>query len=101
MAIQPESAVCVQRSIGSRTRLSALRRTLLAIMLAELVSALPAAANPNPNPGGGPQWNQRMQQWERMPPDRRQRILREQQRYQRLSPQEQKRLREQYRERQR
>ena len=99
MAIQPESAVGDRRNIGSRTGLSALRRTLLAIMLAELVTALPAVANPNP--GSGPQWNQRMQQWERMPPDRRQRILREQQRYQSLSPQEQKRLREQYRERQR
>ena len=99
MAIQPKSAVGDRPNIGSRSGLSALRRTLLAIMLAELVTALPAVANPNP--GGGPQWNQRMQQWERMPPDRRQRILREQQRYQSLSPQEQKRLREQYRERQR
>ena len=99
MAIQPNSALGARRSIGSRIRLSALRRTLLAIVLVELVTALPAVANPNP--GGGPQWNQRMQQWERMPPDRRQRILREQQRYQSLSPQEQKRLREQYRERQR
>lgn len=99
MATRPESELGARRSTGNRTGLSALRRTVLAVMLAELVTALPAVANPNPS--GGAQWNQRMQQWERMPPDRRQRILREQQRYQSLSPQEQKRLREQYRERQR
>lgn len=42
-----------------------------------------------------------MEQWERMPPERRERILREQQRYQQLSPQEQRRLRDQYRQQQR
>ncbi len=99
MAIRPESELGFPRSTGKGTGLSALRRTLLVVVFAELVTTLPAVANPSF--GGGPQWNQRMQQWERMPPDRRQRILREQQRYQSLSPQEQKRLREQYRERQR
>lgn len=51
-------------------------------------------------PGGrpeGPQWRQRVQRWERLPPRQRQDILREQQRYRSLPPQEQRRLFEQYR----
>ena len=45
----------------------------------------------------GPQWRQRVQRWERLAPRQRQNILREQQRYRSLPPQEQRRLFEQYR----
>ena len=90
-----------------RTPLSRLVRTLrvaawTACVSAGLVAmAVPALAERPRNDERGPQWNQRMEQWERMPPERRERILREQQRYQQLSPQEQRRLRDQYRQQQR
>lgn len=61
-------------------------------------TSTPAMANPQNNDERGPQWNQRLQRWERLPPERRDRILREQQRYQQLSPQEKRRLIEQYRQ---
>ena len=55
---------------------------------------------PRGNPGG-PHWQQRLQRWDNLPRQRRQAILREQQRYRRLSPREQQRLFEQYRRRRR
>ncbi|MGC9163060.1 MAG: DUF3106 domain-containing protein [Thiomonas sp.] len=39
------------------------------------------------------------QQWERMPPQQRERILQEQQRFKRLPPSEQERLRREYEQR--
>ncbi len=90
-----------------RPPLSMLARTWRGAAWAVCVSAglaaaaAPALAERPRNDERGPQWNQRMEQWERMPPERRERILREQQRYQQLSPQEQRRLRDQYRQQQR
>lgn len=82
---------------GNSTMRNPVRRRLLWLALAVLglTTAAPAMAQ-HEREEKGPQWNQRMQQWERLPPERRERILKEQQRYQRLPPEEQQRLRQQY-----
>ncbi len=95
MPIPPDSGSTMQARFS--------RRLLgFALALIELTAAAPAMANrERQGEERGPQWNQRMQQWERLPPERRQRILQEQQRYQRLPPEEQQRLRQQYQQQQR
>lgn len=70
---------------------------LLASMLVALAFCAPAWSQVPGGHPGGPQWRQRVQRWERLPPQQRQDILREQQRYRQLPPREQQRLFEQYR----
>jgi Spy/CpxP family protein refolding chaperone len=74
------------------------RLALAVAVLAALAWLAPAAQAqvPRGRPGG-PHWQQRVQRWDRLPAQRRQDILREQQRYRRLSPEQQQRLFEQYR----
>lgn len=92
MSIRPDTSP----SQGKAMRRQFPRRLLwFALAMVGLTAAAPAMAQ-HEREERGPQWNQRMQQWERLPPERRERILKEQQRYQRLPPEEQQRLRQQY-----
>lgn len=71
-------------------------RTALATALAAALSALALApaASASQRDGQGA-----YQQWEKMPPQQRDRILQEQQRFKRLPPGEQERLRREYEQR--
>lgn len=69
--------------------------TLMAAVVAVLgVLTLCPAASAKEHDGQGA-----YQQWERMPPQQRERILQEQQRFKRLPPSEQERLRREYEQR--
>ena len=74
---------------------------LLAALLALPLWLAPASAQVPPGRIGGPQWHRQLQRWHRLPAQRRQAILRAQRRYRRLSPAEQQRLYEQFRQRRR
>ncbi len=63
-------------------------------LLGALALSQAAAANPRDERGS-------YQQWEQMPQQQRERILQEQQRFKRLPPSEQERLRREYEQRQR
>lgn len=76
---------------------STLRVVLSTAIAALALLSLPAQAQVPRGHPGGPQWKQRVQRWDNLPAQRRQDILREQQRYRRLSPRQQQRLFEQYR----
>ncbi|MGC8506926.1 MAG: DUF3106 domain-containing protein [Thiomonas sp.] len=70
-----------------------LARSLLSVAIVAALSAgvFSPAARANQRDGQGS-----YQQWERMPPQQRDRILQEQQRFKRLPPGEQERLRREY-----
>lgn len=71
------------------------RLALLTAALAAASVLIPAAmANPRDKQGA-------YQQWEQMPAEQRERILQEQQRFKRLPPSEQERLRHEYEQRRR
>ena len=91
MAIRPDRI-----RLGSapvRTAATALA-TAVAAVLSALTLAPAAMANQRDGQGA-------YQQWEKMPPQQRDRILQEQQRFKRLPPGEQERLRREYEQRQR
>ena len=86
MAIRPDRLRPVQTTA----------RSLMAVAIAAALSAwvLAPAAMANQRDGQGS-----YRQWEQMPPQQRDRILQEQQRFKRLPPGEQERLRREYEQR--